>query len=433
MSFTVSIDELIASSTNLLLGKKDEWPRIRIGEIAKILNGYAFSSEKFHNNKGMPLIRIRDIVRGYTETFYDGPYDPLYLVSPGDLLIGMDGDFNSSLWKGQPGLLNQRVCKLKITSDKCDLKFLSYLLPGYLFAINQSTSSVTVKHLSSRTISEIPIPLPPLDEQQRIVARIEELFTQLDAGVAALEAVRAQVRRYRQAVLQAAVTGRLSTSWRKKQYDENGGVSIDRSLPTGWKNETLGNLGRVIGGLTKNQKRDHFPMRLPYISVGNVYANELRLEEVNEIGVLENELERILLKKDDLLVVEGNGSPDQIGRAALWDGSIDPCVHQNHIIKVRLEHPEMGRFIMLWLLSTSGREKIKKLASSTSGLYTLSISKVASIPVTLPPIEEQNVIISEVERRISVVDQMDKTIEIALRQAARLRQSILQRAFTGRL
>lgn len=311
--------------------------------------------------------------------------------------------------------------------------YLYYYLKSIKKFAEEQASGTTFLEISKSKFSSLPIPLPPLDEQQRIVARIEELFTQLDAGVAALEAVRAQVRRYRQAVLQAAVTGRLSTSWRKKQYDENGGVSIDGSLPTGWKNETLGNLGRVIGGLTKNQKRDHFPMRLPYISVGNVYANELRLEEVNEIGVLENELERILLKKDDLLVVEGNGSPDQIGRAALWDGSIDPCVHQNHIIKVRLEHPEMGRFIMLWLLSTSGREKIKKLASSTSGLYTLSISKVASIPVTLPPIEEQNVIISEVERRISVVDQMDKTIEIALRQAARLRQSILQRAFTGRL
>src|SRR5260370_40596089 len=98
----------------------------------------------------------------------------------------MDGDFNCTLWKGQTALLNQRVCKLSPREEFYRKKLLAYVLPGYLRAINSETSSVTVKHLSSHTIAEIPLPLPPLPEQDRIVGEIEKQFTRLDAAVAAL-------------------------------------------------------------------------------------------------------------------------------------------------------------------------------------------------------------------------------------------------------
>jgi type I restriction enzyme, S subunit len=189
----------------------------------------------------------------------------------------------------------------------------------------------------------------------------------------------------------------------------------------------------VIGGLTKNQKRASLPMKLPYLRVANVYADELRLEDVKEIGVGESELGRVLLRKGDLLVVEGNGSPDQIGRVALWDGSIDPCVHQNHLIKVRFAVRALEKVALHWLLSARGREHIKRVASSTSGLYTLSITKVQALPVPLPPIDEQEEIIREIERRLSILREIETEVEANLKRAGRLRQSILKRAFEGKL
>jgi len=192
-------------------------------------------------------------------------------------------------------------------------------------------------------------------------------------------------------------------------------------------------LGFITGGLTQNKKREQYVAKVPFLRVANVYANELRLDEVLEIGVLDNELERVLLKKDDLLVVEGNGSPDQIGRLAIWDDSISPCVHQNHLIKVRLLKPDMGKLILYWLLSLHGRECIKAVANSTTGLYTLSISKVSHLPSPLVPIQEQQAVIQEVECRLSVAEKIEQTVYANLKRTERLRQSILKQAFSGEL
>lgn len=100
--------------------------------------------------------------------------------------------------------------------------------------------------------------------------------------------------------------------------------------------------------------------------MANVYANKLRLEEIEHIGVEDSELAKLLVHAGDLLIVEGNGSKDQIGRLAIWDGSIDPCVHQNHIIKVRSVEARMPKWILHWLQSPNGRHFVELVASSTS-------------------------------------------------------------------
>ncbi len=184
MSFTASIDDVIAESQNKLLGAHPSWNRVRLKEVATILNGCPFESVRFSKTEGTPLLRIRDIVPGRTETFYKGDFDPTFLVQPGEIVIGMDGDFNCAPWAGVPALLNQRVCKINPDESRCSKQFLRYVLPGYLAAINAQTPSVTVKHLSSRTVADIPLPLPPPDEQHRIVVEIEKQFTRLEAGVA---------------------------------------------------------------------------------------------------------------------------------------------------------------------------------------------------------------------------------------------------------
>ncbi|MGI6609085.1 MAG: restriction endonuclease subunit S [Limnochordia bacterium] len=165
----------------------------------------------------MPLVRIRDVLQGRTATFYSGEYDETYIVHRGDLLVGMDGDFHCAYWQGPPALLNQRVCKVTVDELLYDKRFLRYVLPGYLNAINDHTSAVTVKHLSSRTMASIPLPVPPLVEQRAIVAKIEELFSELDKGIEQLQTVKQQLNQYRQAVLKAAFEGKLTAEWRAEQ------------------------------------------------------------------------------------------------------------------------------------------------------------------------------------------------------------------------
>lgn len=112
MAFTMTVAELINGDTSGLLGKHPSWERVPLADIACILNGAPFDSTLFSATEGVPLVRIRDVLAGKTTTYYTGPYDDVYLVSPGDLLVGMDGDFHTGFWGTQTALLNQRVCKL---------------------------------------------------------------------------------------------------------------------------------------------------------------------------------------------------------------------------------------------------------------------------------------------------------------------------------
>ena len=119
-------------------------------------------------------------MRGYSETFSDEKCPDSYLVKKGDILVGMDGDFNVGKWQSDEGLLNQRVCRIKKKYNVINLDYVFYLLPIPLLEINKNTSSVTVKHLSNKQIDNLLFPIPPLNEQTRIVNKITELFSILD-------------------------------------------------------------------------------------------------------------------------------------------------------------------------------------------------------------------------------------------------------------
>jgi type I restriction enzyme S subunit len=144
-----------------------------------------------------------------TETGYDGDFDPTYLVEPGELVVGMDGDFRAALWRGPRALLNQRVCKLSPREEFYSPRLMIHAIPGYLDAINAKTSAITVKHLSSRTVEDIPLPLPPRSEQDRIAERLDVMLGDLDHAVVLLKRVEQNLKRYRASVLKAAVEGRL--------------------------------------------------------------------------------------------------------------------------------------------------------------------------------------------------------------------------------
>jgi type I restriction enzyme S subunit len=402
------------------------------------------------------------------------------LTKGASIIVGRKGNVGATYFSPDPCWPIDTVYFIDGTPST-NLKFFSYLLTWLgLVRLDRSTA---VPGLSRDDYSPLRVPMPPATEQKRIVEAIESYLTKLDAAVAALERVRANLKRYRASVLKAAVEGRLVPTEaelaRKEGRDfEPASVLLDRilaerrrrweeselarmkaagkppkddrwkskykepvtpdsstlpHLPDGWCWATVEQLGEVSGGLTKNQTREKIATRLPYLRVANVYTNELRLDEIFDIGVESSEVPRVRLQPGDLLVVEGNGSSDQIGRVALWDGSIDPCVHQNHLIKVRFWIEILSRWTLNWLMSPAGRSLVSRAASSTSGLNTLSISKVARLSVPLAPLSEQARAITELERRESVITEAIETVTKSEKRTARLRQSILKRAFEGKL
>ena len=136
-------------------------------DICRIQYGYAFDSARFSDSEGIPLIRIRDVVRGYSETYTTEKCGEEYVVNDGDMLIGMDGEFNIAHWNGGKAYLNQRVCKLMPT-DEVDALYLYYFMPKALKAIEDKTPFVTVKHLSAKELNNVVVPMPAMEEQKKI-------------------------------------------------------------------------------------------------------------------------------------------------------------------------------------------------------------------------------------------------------------------------
>ena len=152
---------------------------VRLGDVCEFVYGYPFDSGKFNTTgEGLALIRIRDVVPGVSYTFTTEAVPPKYFVKDGDLLVGMDGDFNLSRWKGGKALLNQRVCMFKPNEKLILAGYIEFGLGQYLSDIWENKSFSTVKHLSAKDLNAITFPLPPLSEQKEIVARLErELAT----------------------------------------------------------------------------------------------------------------------------------------------------------------------------------------------------------------------------------------------------------------
>ncbi len=306
---------------------------------------------------------------------------------------------------------------------------------------NSLATGTTFKELSASAFAKLPFPLPPLAEQRRIVAKIEELFSGLEAGEESLRAARRQLGVYRQSLLKQAFEGHLTAKWRTHKTDKLGSpltastklVVEPGPLPPGWIWQTINEVADVTGGITKNSKRDNLPLRIPYLRVANVYANELRLDEIKDIGVTMAEANKVRLVKGDLLIVEGNGSLDQIGRVAAWNEAIRDCGHQNHLIRARCHPNAHYAFVLMFLLSPHGREVIEKHAASTSGLHTLSVSKVQRLPVPLCSLPEQEEVVRVLDEQFEMIDQNEREIDEALRKSDALRQAILKKAFTGRL
>ena len=446
-------------------------------------------------NTHIPLIRQSQLVGNTVDlsdcVFLDKKYlsdKKNYIVNKGDILIGMSGSIGKvSFYEDErPALLNQRVGKLKLYNhDTFQKDFFAYLLINLEQSIIQTAKGMGVQNISSKDIEQLQIPIPPFDTQQAIVNKIESLFAEIDEGIGRLKTAAQQIQQYRQSLLKNAFNGELTKEWRSKhadtlpsenellaqiqttreqhhaqqlagwqtavsQWEQNGkegkkpskpkaptqAVKFEENfadLPRGWFNFSLDTLAEISGGLTKNAKRGSFKEKVPYLRVANVYANELKLDEIATIGIQENEKARTLLKTNDLLIVEGNGSIEQIGRVAIWNNTINPCYHQNHLIKARCYPFVLPKFALYFLISPMGRERIINVASSTTGLHTLSLTKVANLIIPVCSLAEQTEIVAILESKLTACDQLAAELAKQLKQAELLKQAVLKAAFSGSL
>lgn len=461
MSFSASIEELIYTSTSPLISSAPWWNRVSLGDIANILNGYPFKSTAFNKAEGIPVIRIRDVTAGKVITYYQGSPVDGYWVEPGEIIIGMDGDFNCRQWPDVRAQLNQRVCKVTPNDSFYDRTFLAYVLPGYLKLINDATHSITVKHLSSKTISEIPLPLPPLAEQKRIVAKLDALMARSSRARDALAQIPRLIERYKQAVLAAAFRGDLTADWRALNETTSPQRSLEQlrnhrqkdkklskrkkildlpdvSIPSSWiwgsPDEIADNTPYSIGigpfgsNLVKTDYRE--------TGVRLIFVRDIRQESFTEQNARfispekASELHQHFAIGGDVLITKMGDPP---GDTALYPEEAKPAIITADCIKLR-PHQEIA--IALYLVYCIRAELIRvQMNEITAGVaqQKVSLDRFRQIALPIPPLEEQVEIVKRITIAFDAIENIGTELTQAQNLRTRLEQATLAKAFRGEL
>ncbi len=401
-------------------------------------------------------------------------------VSPGDVLLTIVGTIGRVAVvpaAARPFALQRSVAVLK--PRLVESRFLAYALEtsDAQHWLASNAKGTAQKGIYLNVLGDLPTPLAPAAEQVRVADQLDEVLSDLGAAVSELELASRKLTQYRQSLLKAAVEGDLTAEWRASDPPQETGAellarilrerrarweaaqlerfaSLGRKPPADWSSKypeptqpelhglpglpstwawaNLDCISEIQGGIQKQPSRTPSQNSFPFLRVANVARGQLKLDSVHEIELFEGELERLRLQRDDVLIVEGNGSLTEIGRCARWDGSIPNAVHQNHLIRAR---PVLmsGLFVETWINSQSGIRSLTRLAATTSGLYTLSVGKIGRVPIPVPPVDEQEQIGLLLEDSLQQIAQASVSVETGLRMAAAQRQNILRAAFSGQL
>ena len=397
--------------------KTNNWQIKKLGEVCKLKNGFAFKSDNYLDN-GIPVIRISDIKDGLIvprNTVYvseDSVYDN-YIINENEIIVAMSGATTGKfgIYKSkEKAYQNQRVGKFDIIDKKqLDNNFLLHQLHSLKRQIEKDAYGGAQPNISSKKIEEMEIVLPPLETQHAIVSKIEELFSELDKGISELKTAQQQLKTYRQSVLKSAFEGKLTN-----ENVKNG------ELPDGWQWKTFNEIIEI-------SKEKHKPVINEfkfYIGLEHIEKNIGKLTShcgIEEIKTIKNKF-----KSGEILY--GKLRPN-LNKVYL---TREEGVCSTDILVLKTRKNCNAKFLTQLML---GSDFVNTMSENTNGvnLPRVSTKFILEYKINLPPIEEQNRIVQEIESRLSVADKMEQSIQESLQKAEALRQSILKKAFSGEL
>ncbi len=326
-----------------------------LGNQLLILSGFPFPSTDFTSERiGEPLIRIRDLQQQNPETYFSGDYDSSFLVTRGDVLVGMDGDFNAVKWQGPQALLNQRVCKIT-TKDPAVLNqdFLYHSLQPHLNNIHKGTAQTTVKHLSTKDLYGIDAELPPLPEQKKIAEILSGIDRQVGLVSRAIDSGRAARNSLMESIFQdghsKATNG--SSEWRI--------WTIEKLLAYSTTPMRSGPFGSA---LLKEELADE---GIPFLGIDNVKSEEfvptfkrfLPPEKFQQLRRYE------VFPRDVMITIMGT-----VGRSCVVPEGIGPCVSSKHTWTMTFDKHKVAPEIVCWQLNHFSRTRKSFLEGSQGGV-----------------------------------------------------------------
>jgi len=325
------------------------------------------------------------------------------IAKPTDILIAWDGANAGTVGFGLYGYIGSTIALLRPKKD-VDSKYLGYFLKSQFTYFQDTATGATIPHVNRHALESLEIPLPPLEEQRRIAAILEEAD---------------HARRTRR------FTQSLSDGFLQEVFVEMFGDPENQT-----DIEELGNLADVVSGVTKGQKfngRETF--EVPYLRVANVQDGYLDLSEIKTIPALASEIEKYTLQLGDIVMTEG-GDFDKLGRGAIWRGEIENCIHQNHVFRVRLnQNKVLPLFFAAYIQSQEAKLYFLNASKQTTNLASINMTQLRALPVPIIPLSIQQSFTEIVE--VFEIAQMQQTE--SEQQAEHLFQTLLHRAFRGEL
>jgi len=395
------------------------WKPLKLGEVCIVRNGYAFKSVDFKNN-GVLLFRQTNL-DGENVKLKNAVYLPEeylekykeYKILKGDVLVGMSGSIGKMCVYNleKPALQNQRTGLLRFT-DLVEKKYIRYYFEVLEQVFIKKSKGVAVLNISAKDIQESEFHLPSIPEQQAIVSKIEELLSELENGKQQLQTAYQQLKVYRQSLLKWAFEGKLT-----KHKGE-------------WRKIKLGEVASAVDPQPSHRTPPIFPNGIPYASIKDFDSELDKIDLINarkvSPDVLREHLNRYKLQGGDFVI----GKIGTIGKP------VRVILPQNYSLSaniVLIQPRKVNPTYLYYFFQSNQIEKAFKAGMNATTQAAFGIQKVRELQIDLPNEKEQQLIVEELESKLTVCDKIEETINQSLLQAETLRQSILKKAFEGKL
>jgi type I restriction enzyme S subunit len=367
--------------------------------------------ERSQFDNSLPYIDIEAFETGKIKQYAD--IESSNCCDKNDVLVVWDGARFGLTGYNQRGSVGSTLACL--TPVIIETTYLLNFIQRHYQTIQSNPKGTGIPHVNPGIFWNLKIPLPPLNEQKRIVEKLDTILPKVKSAKSRLEKIPLILKKFRQSVLSAACSGRLTGDWRE-----------GKDLPE-WEEKRLGELGEIkLGKMLDKAKNQGNPVK--YLRNINVRWNAVDLHDLYEMNATESDLARFSIKDGDLLICEG-GEP---GRCAIWNKGANPFIFQKAIHRVRINADAVAQWIYFCLKSDADSGQLETYFTGTT-IKHFTLQSVKHYLIPLPPLEEQQEIVRRVEKLFTLADSLEAKYKKAIQRVEKIEQSVLAKAFKGEL